>query len=66
VDVFVLQDGDPLKIRISSIEFPPSSASLSTGEARVVAKNAAVLDRIASVLAASPGIASAWKATPST
>lgn len=54
VDVFVLRDGDRLKIRISSIEFAPSSASLSVGDAKVTAKNMAVLDRIATVLARYP------------
>ncbi len=54
VDVFVLRDGDRLKIRVSSIEFAPSSAALSSGDPKTVAKNEAVLDRIATVLSRFP------------
>jgi hypothetical protein len=56
VDVFVLRDGDRLKIRVSSIEFAPSSAALSSGDPKTVAKNEAVLDRIATVLLPLPGV----------
>lgn len=55
VDVFVLRDGDRLKIRVSSITFAPSSASLSTADAAASRKNAEVLDRVAAVLAKFPG-----------
>lgn len=53
-DVFVLRDGDRLKIRISSIVFPPSSADLGGGSPEIGAKNQAILDRIAAVLARYP------------
>lgn len=53
-DVFVLRDGDRLKIRISSIVFPPSSADLGGGSPETGAKNKAILDRIATVLARYP------------
>lgn len=49
-DVFVLRDGDRLKIRISSIVFSPSSASLAGTDPESAARNAAILDRIAAVL----------------
>lgn len=50
IDVFVLRDGDRLKIRISSITFAPNAASLSTGNLDYDARNRDVLDRIAVVL----------------
>ncbi|QQO08152.1 FlgD immunoglobulin-like domain containing protein [Breznakiella homolactica] len=53
-DVFVLVDGDRLKIRISSIVFPPSSASLYGIDPETDARNSAILDRIAAVLTRYP------------
>jgi outer membrane protein OmpA-like peptidoglycan-associated protein/flagellar hook assembly protein FlgD len=54
VDVFVLRDGDRLKIRVSSITFSPNTASMTTSDAEATARNAQVLDRIAAVLAKFP------------
>lgn len=49
-DVFVLRDGDRLKIRISSIVFPPSAATLTGIDAETDRRNALILDKIAVVL----------------
>jgi len=49
-DVFILRDGDRLKIRVSSIVFPPSSATLSGIDDLTDQRNEAILDRIAGVL----------------
>ncbi len=49
-DVFVLRDGDRLKIRVSSIVFPPSSAALTGMDGLTDQRNEAILDRIAGVL----------------
>ncbi len=54
IDVFVLRDGDRLKIRISSITFAPSSALLETGTKETDENNMRVLDRIAATLAKFP------------
>ena len=49
-DVFVIRDGDKLKIRISSIVFPPNSANLLSLDRETSEHNKAILDRIAIVL----------------
>ncbi len=49
-DVFVILDGDRLKIRISSIVFPPSSSSLMGINPETDARNNMILDRITLVL----------------
>jgi outer membrane protein OmpA-like peptidoglycan-associated protein len=54
VDVFVLRDGDRLKIRISSITFAPNLASLTVADPAQNEKNQTVLDRIAAVLGKFP------------
>jgi len=54
IDVFVLKDGDKLKIRISSITFAPNDASLDAGGDEVAKRNGAILSRIAAVLARFP------------
>jgi outer membrane protein OmpA-like peptidoglycan-associated protein len=54
VDVFVLRDGERLKIRISSITFAPNKASLQLDDAAQTERNRAVLDRIAAVLGKFP------------
>jgi outer membrane protein OmpA-like peptidoglycan-associated protein/flagellar hook assembly protein FlgD len=54
VDVFVLRDGDRLKIRVSSINFAPNSASLQLVDPVLTERNRTVLDRIAAVLGKFP------------
>lgn len=54
IDVFVLRDGDKLKIRISSITFAPNTASLVTQDPGMTDKNSKILDRVATVLAKFP------------
>lgn len=54
VDVFVLRDGDRLKIRVSSITFAPNAAALQVDDPVLSEKNRMVLDRIAAVLAKFP------------
>jgi len=54
IDVFVLRDGDRLKIRISSIVFAPNTAEMLTADLDSSKKNSSVLDRIAVVLAKFP------------
>ncbi|WP_304222681.1 FlgD immunoglobulin-like domain containing protein [Gracilinema caldarium] len=49
-DVFVIKDGDRLKIRISSIVFPPNSASLYGTDQETTSRNKVILDRVAAVL----------------
>ena len=51
VDVLVIRDGDKLKIRISSITFPPNSPDLAAVDDAVkVAKNDKTLARLAVIL----------------
>ena len=50
VDIFVLRDGDKLKIRVSSITFEPNAASLILSDSALTEKNRAILDRIVAVL----------------
>jgi len=54
VDVFVLRDGDRLKIRVSSITFAPNAASFQVVDPVLSEKNRTVLDRIATVLGKFP------------
>lgn len=54
IDVFVIRDGDRMKIRISSIVFEPNTAKMQTTDMVSSNRNAAVLDRIAVVLAKFP------------
>ena len=54
IDVFVLRDGDRLKIRISSIVFAPNTAEMLTADLGSSNKNNSILDRIAIVLAKFP------------
>lgn len=54
VDVFVLRDGDRLKIRISSITFAPNAASLVLSDQEKTDRNDAILRRIADVLSRFP------------
>jgi len=54
VDIFVLRDGDRLKIRVSSIAFDPNASSLSVKDSALTERNSKVLDRIAAVLARFP------------
>ena len=54
VDVFVLRDGDRLKIRVSSINFAPNAASLQLADSALTERNRTVLDRIATVLGKFP------------
>jgi len=49
-DVFVIKDGDRLKIRISSIVFPPNSSNLFGMDNETNQRNRAILDRLAEVL----------------
>ncbi|HPC70388.1 MAG TPA: OmpA family protein, partial [Treponema sp.] len=49
-DVFVIKDGDRLKIRISSIVFPPNSSNLFGMDNETNQRNQAILDRLGVVL----------------
>jgi outer membrane protein OmpA-like peptidoglycan-associated protein len=49
-DVFVIKDGDRLKIRISSIVFPPNSSNLFGMDDETNQRNRAILDRLVVVL----------------